>query len=81
MSLSSFSSFFFFFFFFFIFTFFRNGQGQNPPPPNGHARILVNAEIYGRSLRAADFSVGLWLGFGWGYFSLVRVRVGINQFG
>ena len=42
-----FSSFFFFFFHFYIF---RNGQGQTPPPPNGHARILVNAEIYGRSL-------------------------------
>ena len=32
-------------------------------------------------VRVADFSVGLWLGFGWGYFSLVRVREGIFQFG
>ena len=39
------------FFLFFILTFFRNGQGQNPPPPNGHARIFLNAEIYRRSLR------------------------------
>ena len=36
--------------FFFHCYIFRNGQGQTPPPPNGHALILVNAEIYGRSL-------------------------------
>ena len=50
-----------FFFFFFIFTFFRNGQGQPPPPlsPNGHARILVNAEIYGRSLNLFSFLLSL----------------------
>ena len=39
------------FFFSFIFTFLETGKVKTPPPPNGHARILVNAEIYGRSLR------------------------------
>ena len=38
------------FFFFFSFLHFLE-TGQNPPPPNGHARILANADIYGRSLR------------------------------
>ena len=41
---------FLFLFFFVIFTFLETGKVKTPPPPNGHARILVNAEIYGRSL-------------------------------
>ena len=48
-----FVSFFFFFFFLFFFSFLHfleTGKVKTPPPPNGHARILVNAEIYGRSL-------------------------------
>ena len=48
-----FASFFFFFFFFFFLHFLHfleTGKVKTPPPPNGHARILVNAEIYGRSL-------------------------------
>ena len=45
---SSFSSFFFIFVSFLHFL--ETGKVKTPPPPNGHARILVNAEIYGRSL-------------------------------
>ena len=40
----------FFFFFFSFLHFLETGKVKTPPPPNGHARILVNAEIYGRSL-------------------------------
>ena len=48
---SSFSSFFLSFFFFSFIHFLETGKvNPPPPPPNGHARILVNAEIYGRSL-------------------------------
>ena len=38
-------------FFFSFLHFLETGKVKTPPPPNGHARILVNAEIYGRSLR------------------------------
>ena len=40
--------------FFCHFYFFRNKQGQ-PPPSSGHARILANADIYGRSRMLAAF--------------------------
>ena len=53
MSLSSsFSSFFLSLFSFLHFL--ETGKDNSPPPQNGHARILVNAEIYGRSLRAIN---------------------------
>ena len=48
-SLSSILFFFLFFYFFFLHIL-ETGKVKTPPPPNGHARILVNAEIYGRSL-------------------------------
>ena len=38
------------FFFFFLLNL-EKGKVKPPPPPNGHARISVNAEIYGRSLK------------------------------
>ena len=41
---------FLFLFFFLIFAFLETGKVKTTPPPNGHARILANAEIYGRSL-------------------------------
>ena len=54
-------SFFLVFFFFFIFTFLETGKVKTPPPPNGHARILVNAEIYGRSLTSLKlFQLGVF---------------------
>ena len=40
----------FFFFSFSSLHFLETGKVKTPPPPNGHARILVNAEVYGRSL-------------------------------
>ena len=46
---SSFSSSSFFSFLHFL----ETGKVKTPPPPNGHARILVNAEIYERSLMVA----------------------------
>ena len=47
--------------------------------------LIVN-EVFGISVwslrvRIRDFSEGLWLGFGKGYFSVVMVWVGIFQFG
>ena len=56
LPLSSFSSFFLFFSFSFL-HFLETGKVKNPPPPNGHARILVNAKIYGRSLKSGPISI------------------------
>ena len=67
MEFAFFASFFFFlsfFFFFFSFLhFLETGKVKPlPPPPNGHTRILANAEIYGRSL-IFDIFGGQFKGF------------------
>ena len=68
MEFAFFASFLFFSFLFFSFLFsflhFSETGKVNPPPPpspNGHARILANAEIYGRSLK---YAVNVFLLFG-----------------
>ena len=57
MEIAFFVSFSSFFLYFFILQFLETGKvNPPPPPPNGHARILANAEIYGRSVKYVHYA-------------------------
>ena len=77
LCLSLFLSFFFFSFLHFL----ETGKVNPPPPPspNGHARILANAEIYGQSLKPVwRISAILRTSFEWSFSS--RWFVGFQSY-